>query len=176
MIRQCVPRFKGLLAMGRHVVLISMATVLCAVGCGKDYKQIADADVQTRLLDQLEKKEAIPFFEQKGIYYDDDENNKTTVDRDIVLPLLRRLKEIADTKQWVILRDDDKNWAHALLIGLPRDAKTVDRMADAVQEADDKFSGFILQQWGHEWLSIILIDKESYEFLKKDDPDIDKQR
>jgi hypothetical protein len=49
-------------------------------------------------------------------------------------------------------------------------------MADAVPEADDKFSGLILQQWGHEWLMIDLIDQESYEILKKSNPDIDNPR
>jgi len=49
-------------------------------------------------------------------------------------------------------------------------------MADSVQEADDKFSGLILQQWGHEFLMIDLIDQESYDILKKSNPDIDNQR
>ena len=49
-------------------------------------------------------------------------------------------------------------------------------MADAVQEADDKFSGLILQQWGHQWLVIDLIDQQTYETMKKSNPDIDNQR
>jgi hypothetical protein len=42
--------------------------------------------------------------------------------------------------------------------------------------ADDKFPGLILQQWGKEWLSMDLVDEETYKFLKKARPDIDKQR
>ena len=80
------------------------------------------------------------------------------------------------TPQWAILRPEKANSAYGVLIGLPNDPKMVDRMADAVQEADDKFSGFILQQWGHEWLLINLIDQHSYETLKKADPRIDDQR
>jgi hypothetical protein len=49
-------------------------------------------------------------------------------------------------------------------------------MAKVVEEADDRFPGLILQQWGHEWLAINLIDQETYEFLKQSDPEIDKQR
>jgi hypothetical protein len=71
---------------------------------------------------------------------------------------------------------EKKDSAYGLLIGLPKDPKTVDRMADAVQEGDDKFSGLILQQWGHEWLVINLIDQQSYETLKKSNRDIDNQR
>ena len=52
----------------------------------------------------------------------------------------------------------------------------VDRMAQVVQEADDQFPGFIVQQWGHEWLAIDFLDQESYEFLKKSNPGMDKQR
>ena len=92
------------------------------------------------------------------------------------MPLLKRLKELAATEQWVMLRPEKKNSAYAVVIKLPPDPALVDRMADAVQEADDKFSGFILQQWGREWLLIDLIDQQSYEFLKKTNPDIDKRR
>ncbi len=169
------PRFTTL-QMQRIVYLACIGCAVCVSGCGRDWKKFGDEDVQKRLLSNHEKKEAIPFFEQNGYYYDSDPDEKTTVDRDIIVPLLRRLKEIAPTDQWIMLRHDDKNWAHALLIELPGDSATIDRMAAAVQEADDQFSGFILQQWGHEWLSIIPIDKDSYEFLKKNDPDLDKQR
>ena len=34
----------------------------------------------------------------------------------------------------------------------------------------------ILQQWGHRWLSIDFLDAETVEFLKKSDPDLEKQR
>ena len=75
-----------------------------------------------------------------------------------------------------MLRPEKKNSAYAVLIKLPQDPQLVDRMAEAVQDADDKFSGFILQQWGREWLLLDLIDQQAYEFLKKTNPDIDKQR
>jgi len=74
------------------------------------------------------------------------------------------------------MRPEKRDSAFAVLIELPKDKKLVDRMADAVQEADDKFSGLILQQWGHEFLMIDLIDQQSYEILKKSNPDIDNQR
>ena len=93
-----------------------------------------------------------------------------------MVPLLKRLKELVPTPQWAILRPEKKNSAYGVLIGLPKDQQLVDRMADEVQKADDKFSGFILQQWGREWLLIDLIDQQSYEMLKKSDPQIDHQR
>ena len=49
-------------------------------------------------------------------------------------------------------------------------------MSKAVEEADAQFDGMIMQQWGHRWLSIDLIDKESADFFKKANPDFDKQR
>ena len=75
-----------------------------------------------------------------------------------------------------MIRPEKANSAYGMLIALPNDPKMVDQMAEAVQEADDKFSGLILQQWGHKWLLIDLIDKDAYEFLKQNDPDVDKQR
>ncbi len=44
------------------------------------------------------------------------------------------------------------------------------------KQADDRCSGFILQQWGQRWLLINLIDKETFEYLKASNPDIEKQR
>ena len=151
-----------------------LALVLCASGCKRDIKDFADDHVRKDMLAVHEKREALPFFENHGRFYD--LNDTTHVDRDVVVPLLKRLKELTPTPQWAILRPEKANSAYGVLIGLPNDPKIVDRMADAVQEADDKFSGFILQQWGHEWLLINLIDQPAYEAMKKADPDIDNQR
>ncbi len=158
----------------RGFVPIWLGIALCASGCSHDFKAIADRLVETKLLDNHEKCEAIPFFEGGGRFYDN--NETTTVDRDVVLPLLKRLHEVDPTEQWAVLRSDKKDRALALVIELPRTPETVDRMAEVVEQADANYSGFILQQWGHDWLKISLIDKETYEFLKKSDPDIDKQR
>jgi len=147
---------------------------LFATGCGKNYKEIADRRVEERMFAKYERREAIPFFEAKGRYIDFDAS--TTVDRDVVLPLLKSLQEVAATEQWVIIRPKHDDWAAALVIELPDNPQTVERMAQVVQEADDRFSGFIVQQWGNAWLAVNFIDQEAYESLKKQDPDIDKQR
>jgi hypothetical protein len=145
-----------------------------AGGCHRDFKEYADDHVRQDMLAIHEKCEALPFFEKHGQFFDLD--NTTHVDQEIVVPLLQKLHEITPTPQWAMIRPEKKDSAYGVLIGLPKDPKTVDRMADAVQEADDKFSGLILQQWGHEWLVINLIDQQSYETLKKSNPDIDNQR
>jgi len=142
-------------------------------GCRPDFKRIADEHVQANLLES-EKREAISFFEQNGRLFEVDETG--SIDQEIVLPMLRQLNEVAPTEQWVLLRPDKKSSAIAVLVELPRDANKVDRMAGVVQASDDKFSGFIIQQWGHNWLVMSLIDQKSYEILKKSNPNIDKQR
>jgi hypothetical protein len=133
-----------------------------------------DRHVRKDLLGKHPKAEALPFFENQGRYFDRD--NTTHVDRDVVVPLLKRLGTIARTEQWVMLRPDRKDSAYALLVKLPSDRRVEDQMAEAVQEADDNFPGLILQQWGHEWLLMDRIDEKSYEYLKKVRPNIDKQR
>lgn len=160
----------------RAFVFLSFGMALCVAGCGSpDLQEVADEHVRQKVLDGFEKREAIPFFEKQGRFIDL-EGSSTTVDRDVVLPLLKQLQEVAATEQWVTLIPNEKDRALYLLIALPDNPHTVDRMAKVVEEADDKFPGFILQQWGHEWLSINLIDKETYEFLKKSNPNLDKQR
>ena len=157
----------------RWFVFAGLGVALC--GCGQpDYKQIADDRVQDLLFDKFERCEAIPFFEEQGKFFDVDAT--TTVDRDVILPLLRRLREVDQTEQWVLLRPGKADSAVALVVRLPENSHTVERMAQAVQEADDGYSGFIIQQWGHEWLGMALVDQAVYEFLKKANPDIDKQR
>jgi hypothetical protein len=160
----------------RGVVILALGVAVSATGCSSkpDYKQYADDRVREQLSDRFEKREAIPFFEDHGKFFDRDDT--TTVDRDVILPLLKRLAEVDPTEQWVILKPFLQDSAVALVVRLPKSAKTVDRMAQAVQEADDEYSGFIIQQWGHEWLSMALVDQTGYEFLKKADPDVEKQR
>ena len=157
-----------------RMLYVSLGLTLCAGGCGKDIQEIADQHVRADMLDKHDKCEALPFFQQHGQFFDAD--TTTHVDNEVVVPLLKRLKELALTEQWVMLRPEKKNSAYAVLIKLPQDPQLLDRMAEAVQDADDKFSGFILQQWGREWLLLDLIDQQAYEFLKKTNPDIDKQR
>jgi hypothetical protein len=158
--------------------LLSLTLLLglssCLGGCTSDIQEVADRHVQVDLLDKHEKREAIPFFEKRGRFYDLDDT--THVDREVVLPLLKRLKELAPTDQWAVLRPEKANSSYGVLIGLPADPTVVDRMAEAVQEADDRFSGFILQQWGHRWLLINLIDEQTFEYLKASNPDLEKQR
>lgn len=158
----------------RSIMPLVLGWVLCASGCGKDYKKVADRMVEQNLLKQEGRCEAIGFFEQGGHLFDQDDT--TTVDRDVVLPMLKQVRETARTGQWVVPQSNNPKQALALLIELPDDKATVDRMAKDVEAADDKFSGLILQQWGHQWLSLDLIDQETAEFFKRTDPDLERQR
>ena len=162
--------------MTRWFYLLPVAIGLFATGCGgkPDYKRIADDRVQELLFDQYERREAIPFFEERGHFFDADAT--TSVDRDVVLPLLQRLAEVQRTEQWIMLKPGTTDAALALLVKLPDDPDVVERMAEVVQTADDGYSGFIVQQWGYDWLQMALVDQAAYEFLKKTNPDIDKQR
>ncbi len=158
----------------REFLLAGVALILCAAGCGKDYKVIADRNVEKLVSGQQKKREAIAFFEKGGRFFDFDQTSD--IDRKVVLPLLGRIREIAVTEQLVLLDSNDENRAFALVVKLPHDAATVDRIAQAVEEADATFAGLILQQWGRDWLVMDLVDQATYEFLKKNNPDIDKQR
>ena len=47
-----------------------LAVAICASGCGKDYKKVADRMVEENLLKQEGRCEAIGFFEQGGHLFD----------------------------------------------------------------------------------------------------------
>jgi hypothetical protein len=157
-----------------EILCVSFGLTFWASGCQNDVQEFADRHVQRDMLDKHDKREAIPFLEERGRFYDTD--GTTQVDREIVLPLLKRLKELAPTQQWAMLDPAQSKSCYGVLIELPNDSGIVDRMAEAVQAADDKFSGFILQQWGHRWLLINLIDERTFESLKASNPDIEIQR
>src|ERR1700730_5678649 len=127
-------------------VFVCLGLMLCATGCSRDpdWKAVGDDNVRDGLFATHERQEAIPFFERNGRYFDLDAS--TTVDRDVVLPLLKRLNEVAPTEQWVMLRPEEKDWAGALVIELPQDSETVERMAQVVEEEDDRFPFLIVQQ------------------------------
>lgn len=157
---------------------ILLPLLLMACGCGgKDYKQIGDKMVTEAFDQHGPRVEAIPFFEKGGRYYDkEDDTRPNFVDREILLPMLKKLQETYRTDQWVIPTKDDPNMAMYVLVALPANKNAEDALAKVVEEYDQKFDGLILQQWGHEWLSIDFMSKESLEFFKKSDPDIEKQR
>ena len=154
---------------------LALLATVCISGCGgRDIKQVADQSVETDILAGAQKVDAVDFFEKGGTYYDDED--ATGVDREILLPMLKRLLEVFPSEQWVVPREEEPTRAYAVLITLPDDKNVEDAMAKVVEAADDKFDGLILQQWGHRWLSIDFLDAETVEFLKKSDPDLEKQR
>ncbi|RLS57506.1 MAG: hypothetical protein DWH91_04265 [Planctomycetota bacterium] len=143
-------------------------------GCSPDIKGFADQMVANDYLKSGSHVAAIPFFEGGGHFYDQDAS--THVDREVILPLLKKLHAAQSTDQWVVPDPQQKRQAIAVLIELPKDQAQVDALAQIVEQADAQFEGMILQQWGHQWLSIDLIDKASAEFFQQADPNFDKQR
>jgi hypothetical protein len=157
---------------GTALCLLLFAVSLA--GCRTDYQELGDEHVRQNLLGKLERREAIPFFEARGRFSDLDD--ETTVDRDVVLPLLKRLQQITPTDQWAVLRPNSLDWALALVVKLPRDAAAVQRMVQAVRQADEQYAGRILQQWGHEWLSLDLVDQAGAEFFDQAEADFKDHR
>jgi hypothetical protein len=167
----------------RLTFLLLLMLLATTSGCRKDFKKVADKMVEDDILKGRTPVTAIPFFEQGGRYYDEeldeeqsDQSQAINVDRDIVLPMLKRLLETTRTEQWVVPDTNDSQRAFALLVALPSNKQTENAMAKVIEEFDAKYDGLILQQWGHKWLSIDFLDKDSVEFFKKTDPNIEKQR
>jgi hypothetical protein len=156
--------------------ILALTLLILVSGCGQDLKSHADQMVADEYLKAGKHVKAIPFFEAGGKYFDQDEAKPSQVDQKILLPMLKDLYQLHPGQQWVVPDTRNAKVAFAVLIELPGDAAQVDAMAKIVEAADDKFDGKILQQWGHKWLSVDLIDQETAEFFRKSDPDFDKQR
>lgn len=162
------------MAIIRRSFLLAFALLLS--GCSKDIKQHADQIVLNEFLKAGTHVKAVPFFEEGGRYYEPETDASTSVDQKIILPMLKDLYAICPLAQWVVPDKENPKLAFALLVELPADNDKVDEMAKIVEAADAQFDGMILQQWGHTWLSVDLIDLETAEFFKKADPNFDKQR
>lgn len=162
-------------ATGMRQSMLLWILLVCCIGCGqqRDFKKIADGRVHD-LFGKFKKSDAITFFEKQGKFFDVESD--TTVDKDVVLPLLKRLQEVNKTEQSVLLKPEHDDIALALFVQLPNEKDTVDRMAKVVEDADNQYTGFIMQQWGREWLGLAFIDQKVYEVLKKSNPKMDKQR
>jgi len=117
-------------------------------GCGDGGPTIAeqhDEQVESVWIPGRSSTDAIAFLEQGGIY----ENASTDedIDRSYILPLMKRLSAESGLKTQVLL--DEPNVAFAIVVDISELTADDDRRAavvDAIQQADDEFSGLLIDK------------------------------
>lgn len=114
-----------------------------------------DAQVVSIWMPGRETTDAIAFLEGGGVY----ESLLTDVDIDKLnlLPLLRRLRDDFGLAPVALL--DDPEVAFAVIVDIRQLEGPKGDVVDAIEEADDDFSGLILDKWGEQWLTIDMMDE-----------------
>ena len=140
--------------------LVILAMLSLAGGCGQGIDAKADLDdlINRVWLVDFEIRDAIEHLETGGTHYDYLESDGTTVDADLVLPLLIRLRDELQVEILAVL-ETEENWAWALLVRLPANPLARQRIEAAVRETDANFDGDVSMEWGYQWLAIDFLEE-----------------
>lgn len=151
MLKHRFPRLRLVISFTLLVVFISNGCNPSAAVNEKEFDSLVDdvwlADGSAQL------KDAEEYLGAGGKHHDVD--GRTQVDRDHVLPLVRRLKKEFQVKCHAVIFDDDtRTFASEILVRLPADSSTRSKIKQMIDAADAKYPGSIKQQWGRKWLGI----------------------
>ncbi len=107
--------------------------------------------------------DAVEFLSNGGTYASSDV--EPNLDQELLLPLLRVLKDECGTEPLVLL--DDPERAFAVIVDVH--STDIDRstIIDAIERANKDYSGLILDKWGRTWLSIDLLDQSKARLLEE---------
>jgi hypothetical protein len=148
-------------------MLLLTATVFIQVaGCGSSAINdpvALDKQIEKDWMPDREMVDAISFLEGGGKYEDFDE--ASTIDQTCVLPLLKRFRDELSLSPRALL--EDPQLAMAILVEVPEDASRRTRLRKMLQEADESFSGLLMDNWGQKWLSLDFLDDNEVAALKK---------
>jgi hypothetical protein len=156
--------------MNRSVLWTGCALLACLMGCSEppDYESQFDQQVHEDWLATGKMHPAVSFFEQGGHYYAKDEGADTPdLDQDLIVPLLKGLASEFRLPQHVVTQPDNPSYAWAILVELPEEPATRQKLERYLEEADAGFSGMIIQQWGNRWLSLDFLDEDEAALLEE---------
>lgn len=153
--------------MKPQLFLLVLCGIISLTGCGRSREQAEaarmDRQVERDWMDGHEVVNAIEFFE-KGGHYEDGDPELSSVDRDHVLPLAKRLQKELDLQPLVVLLDSET--AFAMVAELPTEEASRVKLRAILNEADDAFPGFLFDNWGQKWLSLDFLNELETQAIK----------
>ncbi len=130
-----------------------LGLVLGLAGCGGGYDHEFDSLVDEVWLDINAGKlvDATEYLRGDGWHYD---AHDTSVDRDLVIPLCQEIEQQHSAKCYGILYDDDSagEFTSEILVKLSPSSNR-NGIRKAIEAADSRFDGRIIQMWGNKWLA-----------------------
>ncbi len=152
----------------RYRIGILLLIFVLLVGCNgsapiTDSKSQVDLYVKQMLADHPTKK-ALAYLAEGGHHVDLYPEAPSTVDRDLLVPLLQRLRTEFKLDPIAILEKDEEagdEYIWEIVMKIPEDSDRRARIQDAIRATDASFEGRILTEWGNEWLSIAFDEPDS---------------
>jgi uncharacterized protein YlxP (DUF503 family) len=124
-----------------------------------DYKAVLDRQITEEWMAGREVVDALEFFEKGGVYENRDSDEAMDIDQKYVVPLVKRLKDEFHLNVLAIVEPDSTNTAMAIVAEVPPDRETRNKIRAAILETADKFPGFAMQNWSHNYVSLDFLDE-----------------
>ena len=158
--------------MGRTALIAGLLVLNLLAGCGKkqvDHESRFDGEVEERWTRNSKLVvDAIQHLARGGSYVDTGDPEDPVLDRPHILPLLQRLGKECDLEWQAVLEETNQTRAWAVIAKLPNDAALRKRIEAALAREEKTFPGAIVQQWGHQWLSLDFLTKEQAAFFDEE--------
>jgi hypothetical protein len=152
--------------MIRSFVLLILTPLLLS-GCGRDHEADVDSKVTEEWMQDGMYVDAIEYLEDGGEYDDVEAADGTPeLEAAAILPFFRRLKEEFDFDQYAILIED-ADYCWGFVVKLPDDAAKRKEFQAFLESENESFPGLILEEWGHEWLSLDFLDEQAAKVVRE---------
>ncbi len=125
-----------------------------------DFRAIADRQIEQDWMVNLKKVDAIEFLNGGGYYADIEPNKDLKMDKNVVRPLVERLKKDGRLEVLALI-DEVPDRAVVITARLPEDREQLLLVKRIVKEADDAFPGVILRQYGYHWMYFAVLDEQT---------------
>ncbi len=155
--------------MSAHRLLaipVSLLVLLSACS-SPDYEAQVDEKVTQQWMRPGMYVDAIEYLESDGYYYSaDDVPGAIDLDQEAIVPLLKEMQERFQQEQYAILVEDE-DYAWGIVMKLPPDDAKQKQVRSFLEEAKQNFPGMILEEWGHQWLSLDFLDAEEAALIRE---------
>lgn len=154
--------------------LLLILMLAFAVGCGQSTPKVSledrfDEEVETSWQVRWKWVDAIPFFENGGMYTDTGDPGDPQLDRAHVMPLLKRLGEEFQLSWKAVVGNKNEKNCMAVVAALPDEPGLRGRIEASLRQHEADFPGDILQQWGKRWVSLDFLNEKQVKFFEQDE-------
>lgn len=151
--------------------MLTMLLGLMASGCNPEPQAVVTLDdrVNGHLLQKYEQVEAEKFFATGGRYWNLGEKGEAPVDREVVVPLLKRAREELQMPFTVLFDRKNPKYGVMLLGRVPQSETAKESLRNMIVESEKSFSGIILDEWSEEWLALDFLAPEQVAALGLDE-------